>query len=121
LDFDRKYVEAEGYNNGNGPKWQVLLANYKSGGVGLNFTAATETIIMDREWNPGKEDQAFGRTDRLGQTVHTNVHNLRVLRTIDGWMDGLIDEKANLIDGFNEATKPLNTQLLDALKNGDML
>ena len=116
IDFDRKY-NVDGYE----PKWQVLLANYKTGGVGLNFTAATETIILDKEWNPGKEDQAFGRTDRLGQTEHTNVHILRIPRTIDVWMDQINEEKANLIAGFNNIAEPLSNQLLDAMKNGDII
>jgi SNF2 family DNA or RNA helicase len=117
MDFDRKYADADGYE----PKWQVLLANYKTGGVGLNFTAATETIILDKEWNPGKQDQAFGRTDRLGQTEHTNVHVLRIPRTIDVWMDQINEEKENLIAGFNEATEPLNNKLLDAMKSGEIM
>lgn len=116
-DFDRKYREAEGYE----PKWQVVLANYKSGGVGLNFTAATETIILDKEWNPGKEDQAFGRTDRLGQTEETNVHILRLTKTIDDWMDALNAEKAAMIDGFETATSDLSDELLNAMKSGDVM
>lgn len=120
-DFDRKFCEDENYNNGQGYKWQVLLANYKTGGVGLNFTAATETIELDAEWNPGKQDQAYGRTDRLGQTEHTNVHRLRLLNSIDVWMDAINEEKAQLIDGFNAVAEPLSNQLLDALKSGDIL
>ena len=98
-----------------------MLANYKSGGVGLNFNAATETIVIDEEWNPGKADQAFGRTDRLGQTEHTNVHILRLMRTIDTWMVALNDEKKDLIAGFNESVEPINGRLLDAMKNGEIL
>lgn len=117
IDFDRKYCDQPGYVK----KWQVLLCNYRTGGVGLNFTGCTETIILDKEWNPGKEDQAFGRTDRLGQTEHTNVHIIRVEKTIDAWMDQINTEKADMIAGFNEATAPLSTQLLDALKSGEIL
>lgn len=122
IDFDRKYCDTEEYQSENdGYKWQVMLANYKTGGVGLNFTAATETIILDREWNPGKEDQAFGRTDRLGQTEHTNVHVLRIPNTIDVWMDGLIDEKADLIAGFNSVTESLSDRLLKAMRDGEVM
>jgi SNF2 family DNA or RNA helicase len=117
MDFDRKYAEAEGYT----PKWQVMLANYRTGGVGLNFTAATETIILDKEWSPGKQDQAYGRTDRLGQTEHTNVHVLRIPRTIDVWMDQLNDEKAKMIDGFNSATEDLSKRLLQAMTDGEIM
>lgn len=116
-DFDRKVCDQPGYEK----KWQVILCNYRTGGVGLNFTGATEMIILDEEWSPGKADQAFGRIDRLGQTEHTNVHIIRMSRTIDTWMVQLNQEKADLIAGFNEVAEPLSTKLLDAMKNGDML
>lgn len=123
IDFDRKFCEQPEYvaQYDGGYKWQVILCNYKTGGVGLNFTAATETIILDREWNPGKENQAFGRTDRIGQTEHSNVHVIRLENTIDVWLDNLISEKEDLINGFNEAAEPLSKRLFDAMKNGDML
>jgi SNF2 family DNA or RNA helicase len=122
IDFDRKYCDTQEYKDANdGYKWQVLLANYKTGGVGLNFTAATETIVLDREWNPGKEDQAAGRTDRLGQTEHTNLHVLRIANTIDVWMDALIDEKADLIGGFNKVGESLTDRLLKAMRDGEVM
>ena len=117
IDFDRKYCDQPGYEK----KWQVILCNYRTGGVGLNFTGATEMILMDREWNPGKEEQAMGRTDRLGQTQETNVHIIRLKGTVDVWLDNLIDEKKNLIEGFNAVAEPLSNQLLDAMRNGDIL
>lgn len=116
-DFDRKFREAEGYE----PKWQVILANYRTGGVGLNFTAATEMIITDEEWNPGKADQAFGRIDRMGQTEETNVHILRIPRTIDDWMVALNQEKADLIAGFESKTEGISDALLLAMRNGDII
>ena len=66
-------------------------------------------ILMDEEWNPGKADQAMGRTDRLGQTEVSNVHILRLKGTIDSWMVALNEEKKNLIDGFNAVAEPLLT------------
>ena len=116
-DFDRKVCDQPGYEK----KWQVILCNYRTGGVGLNFTGATEMIILDKEWNPGKQDQAYGRVDRLGQTEHTNVHIIRISRTIDEWMDALNDEKEAMIGGFNEMAEPLSSRLLDAMKSGDIL
>lgn len=115
IDFDRKYTPGKDY------KWQVILCNYRTGGVGLNFTAATETIILDREWNPGKEGQALARTDRIGQTEESNVHVLRIVNTIDSWMDALIEEKSDLINGFNNHTKDLGQELLDAMRSGDVM
>jgi SNF2 family DNA or RNA helicase len=117
-DVDRRTCEAPDYGQ---YKYQVVLCNYRTGGVGLNFTAMTETIFMDEEWNPGKADQAMGRTDRIGQTEETNVHILRVPGTIDTWMVNLNEEKADIISGFESATKDTAKSLLDAMKSGDII
>lgn len=116
IDFDRKYCDAEDYEI----KWQVVLANYKTGGVGLNFTGATQMIILDEEWNPGKADQAYGRIDRMGQTEETSVHILRLEKTIDTWMSDLIDEKRDIVAGF-ETTADIANSLLRSLRDGDIL
>jgi SNF2 family DNA or RNA helicase len=94
IDFDRKHTPGEDY------KWQVVLCNYKTGGVGLNFTAATQMIVLDEEWNPGKRDQAYARMDRIGQTEETTVHVLRHDASIDAWLAGLINDKENMINDF---------------------
>jgi len=113
LDFDRKTMPEK-------PKYQILLANYRAGGVGLNFTGATQMIILDREWSPGKEGQALGRIDRIGQTEETTVHVIRVKQSIDIWLDNLIQQKKEMIDGF-ESEIDLSQSLKDFLEDGDNL
>lgn len=114
-DFDRKtMIEDPSYK----PKWQVILANYKSGGVGLNFTDVTQTIILDEEWNPGSRDQAYARTLRMGQTAETAVHVLRVDNSIDQWMALLMEQKQNVVDGF-EADVEMIQALRDILEKGE--
>jgi SNF2 family DNA or RNA helicase len=110
IDFDRKYQSAD-----KPYKWDVVLANYKKGGVGLNLNAATQMIILDEEWNPGKEDQAYGRIDRLGQSEETGVHVLRVKSTVDMWMASLIEQKRQMIAGFETHTD-LQQELMDILR-----
>lgn len=117
IDFDRTYCDAPGYTK----RWRVVLCNYKTGGVGLNFTAATQTIIVDEEWNPGKNEQAYGRTDRIGQTQESTVHVLRINNSIDTWMAALNDHKAKVVGGFEEATADLATSLLTAMQRGEIL
>lgn len=94
-NFDRSYGEE--------PKWDALVLNYKTGGLGLNLTAATQTIFLDQEWNPAGEDQMMGRTDRIGQTEETTVHILHLEKSISKWMDDLIDQKRKMIGGFETA------------------
>lgn len=132
LDFDIKTspnhatgtsCNPECVNWGNfctGYKYQVIVAHYKKGGVGLNLNAARQMIILDREWNPGKEDQAFGRIDRMDNTQSTVVHTLHVPDSIDSFMDQLIAEKTAMIEGF-ESTHDLLDKMKSALQNKDLL
>lgn len=117
-DFDAK-------TNSSHDRYDIVLCNYRVGGQSLNFTAAAHTIILDEEWNPGKRDQAYARTDRIGQTRETTVHLLRCyneelashgIMLIDEFMAGLMDEKANLVEGFESTTKSTAAAILDMLK-----
>ncbi|MGS2592217.1 DEAD/DEAH box helicase [Streptomyces hebeiensis] len=104
----------------NGWKWTVILCHYKKGGVGLNLNSARQMIKLDREWNPGKEDQADGRIDRLDNTKDSVVHTIHVSGTIDSFMDSLIEEKAKIIDGF-EQQHDIAEKLLAALRDKDLM
>jgi len=110
-DFDAKVIGDKPF------KWDVLLANYKTGGVGLNFTAANHAIILDEEWSPAKRDQAYARIDRVGQTKETNIHILRIARSIDTWMAQLIEQKEALVGGF-ESEVDMMQQLRDIILEG---
>lgn len=95
-DFDRRHVDKTG-----GYEWDIVLCNYKTGGVGLNFTAVTQMVILDEEWNPGKNQQAYKRIRRMGQTEETHVWIPRLKNSIDTWMKQLNDKKLALVQGFN--------------------
>ncbi|MFF5977054.1 DEAD/DEAH box helicase [Streptomyces sp. NPDC012769] len=104
-----------------GYQYQVILCHYRKGGVGLNLNAARQMIILDREWNPGKEDQAFGRIDRMNNTEDSIVHTIHVSGTIDAFMDDLIEQKQKMIEGFEDRSDDLLATLMGALKDGDLL
>jgi SNF2 family DNA or RNA helicase len=103
-DFDAKVAPVD-------YKYQVVLCNYNVGGQGLNLTGASQMIMIDEIWNPGRMDQAFGRIDRMGQTKETTVHVLRVQGSVDSWMRALIKGKQDMIDGFED-----NINLVDEFK-----
>lgn len=46
---------------------QSFLISIKSGGTGLNLTAAEYVFILDPWWNPTTEQQAIARAHRIGQ------------------------------------------------------
>lgn len=112
LDFDPKTVSQN-------PKWDVVLCNYKAAGEGLNLNAASHMIIIDEEWNPGRQSQAYGRVDRLGQTKPAQIHTIRVSNSVDTWIKSLIDAKADMISGF-EASAETYRAAFEAMRNGEL-
>jgi SNF2 family DNA or RNA helicase len=86
----------ERFQSGDGP--QVLIASLKAGGTGLNLTAATHVIHVDRWWNPASEAQATDRAFRIGQTRNVQVHTLICLGTIEERIDAMIAEKRSLAE-----------------------
>lgn len=123
----RTEIEANFYKaKGENAKWDVLLANYKTGGTGLNLTSATKIHVLDEEWNPGKRDQAYHRVARMGQDQETDVYVYRLTGTVDTWVANTIARKERMVDTFNEtfaedAPELTVDNLLEALRNGDML
>lgn len=83
-------------------KYDVVLANYKTGGVGLTFTEATYMLCLDEEWNPAKNSQAWARIHRIGQTEETTVDILRIEKSIDMWMKTLNEKKLAIVNGFED-------------------
>jgi superfamily II DNA or RNA helicase len=76
----------------------LLLVSLKAGGSGLNLTAASQVIHIDRWWNPAVEDQASDRAWRIGQTSTVFVHRLATRGTIEERIDQLMDEKRALAE-----------------------
>lgn len=97
-DFDLKTASKS-------PKYQVLLATYQTVGESANLNAATHMILYDRFWNPGNEDQAIGRIDRINSVTQATIHVPQVKDSIDIFMAELISDKRNLVMSFgDEAT-----------------
>lgn len=115
-DFDLRYTPV-----GSEHKWDVVLCGFKSGGVGLNFTGATQLINLDDEWNPGKRDQAWDRIHRIGQERPVTIHVIRDKKTIDDWMGALMEDKESVVDGFTDKMASISANdILQALENGDI-
>lgn len=111
---------------GEEPRWDIVLCNYKTGGTGLNLTSATVTHILDEEWNPGKRDQAYARTDRIGQQQENDVYVYRVPASIDTWMSNTIHRKEQMVSAFNDTMTEADGEmtaesLSEAMKSGEVL
>ena len=82
-------------------RWDVVLCNYKTGGVGLTLTRATYLLKLDEEWNPGKTNQATARIWRIGQTEPVLIETMRVDKSVDMWMKSLLEMKQAIVDGLD--------------------
>ena len=82
------------FEGSDGP--QLFLISLKAGGTGLNLTAASHVIHLDRWWNPAVEDQATDRAYRIGQHRTVQVHKLVTLGTVEERIDEMITRKRDL-------------------------
>ncbi len=82
------------FQEGSGPA--VFLLSLKAGGTGLNLTAASHVIHIDRWWNPAVEDQATDRAFRIGQRRDVQVRKFVCVGTVEERIDQMIEEKRAL-------------------------
>lgn len=80
------------------PSCRVLLMTLKTGGVGLNLTAADTVFIVEPWWNKAAEEQAINRLHRFGQTAKVSCYSLITRGTIEEKIRELQQRKADLFD-----------------------
>lgn len=76
---------------------RVFVMTLKTGGVGLNLTAADYVFIFDPWWNRSAEAQAVDRTHRIGQTNPVFCYRMIAKDTIEEKMLELQERKAGLV------------------------
>jgi superfamily II DNA or RNA helicase len=82
----------------NDPRVKVFVMSLKSGGVGLNLTAADTVFLLDPWWNTAAEAQAVDRTHRIGQTNSVLTYRLIARGTIEEKILDLQKRKSQLVD-----------------------
>lgn len=78
------------------PACRVLLMTLKTGGVGLNLTAADTVFIVEPWWNRAAEEQAVNRLHRFGQTSKVSCYTLVSRGTIEEKIRELQQRKSDL-------------------------
>lgn len=81
-------------------KYKVFIMTLKTGGVGLNLTAADTIFIYDPWWNKTVENQAIDRAYRLGQDRTVFSYKLILKDTIEEKILQLQDTKSKLLDSL---------------------
>lgn len=65
------------------PETKLFLLSTRSGGQGINLTAADTVILYDSDWNPQQDLQAQDRAHRIGQTRPVIVYRLATKNTVE--------------------------------------
>lgn len=78
----------------------IFLISLKAGGTGLNLTKADTVIHYDPWWNPAVEEQATGRSHRIGQKNPVFVYKLITAGTVEEAILSLQEKKRALFNGI---------------------
>jgi non-specific serine/threonine protein kinase len=81
---------------------QSFLISIKSGGTGLNLTAADYVFILDPWWNPTTEQQAIARAHRIGQDKNVIAVKYITKDSIEEKILKLQDRKSKLAEDIIE-------------------
>jgi SNF2 family DNA or RNA helicase len=94
------------------PERRVLIASILGAGQGLNIQFCKNVYIMEREWNPAKEEQFIGRFHRIEKdaagvlkkefidaTDSVRADTLNGAGTIDEYFDTLLELKKQIVAG----------------------
>lgn len=82
------------------PRIDAFLVSLKSGGFGLNLTAAEYVFILDPWWNPAVEQQAIDRTHRIGQTRRVFAYRLICQDTVEQRIIDLQQQKQQIAEAI---------------------
>lgn len=96
----------------NDPSVRVMVIGFRSGGFGLNLTAAESVVLFDPWWNPAAENQAFARAHRIGQHKTVVVSKLICSDSIEEKMLKLIQEKSSLADSLSDLSLQMSAEEL---------
>ena len=108
-DFNARYANPIRFQNNR--QCKVLLMTLKTGGVGLNLTAADTVYIFEPWWNKAAEEQTINRLHRFGQKANVLCYSLITQGTIEEKIQLLQQQKADLFKGLIGADASSTKQL----------
>lgn len=75
----------------------LFVANIDAGGIGITLTAASNVLMLQYPWTPGKFIQAPDRIHRMTQTKQCTVWNAVAANTIEEKILKIISDKEKII------------------------
>lgn len=79
------------------PARRLGIAKILAQGEGQNWQFCQNIIMLERQWNPGKEEQFEARIDRYGQQFPTTADYIVAKNTVDEDFSGLVEDKRQFI------------------------
>ena len=111
---DRKTIINHFNNN---EKVRIFLISLKTGGFGINLTAADTVILVDPWWNPMIENQAVDRVHRMGQTKKVLVYKMITKGSVEEKIQLLQKKKKDLFENvIDQGEATLKSLELDDIK-----
>ena len=97
----------------NNSQVKVFIITLKTGGTGLNLTAANNVIHYDLWWNPAVENQATDRAYRIGQKDNVMVYRFITDGTFEEKINDMINEKSELANQTVDNGETFITEMSD--------
>jgi SNF2 family DNA or RNA helicase len=79
---------------------RLLFAQIRTGGIGINLTAAKTAIYYSRSWSLEEYLQSQDRLHRIGQTGTVSILHLRARGTVDDEIADALASKQSLADSL---------------------
>ena len=105
-DADERTAIADAFQRG---ELKGVGLTIKAGGVAITLTRAAHALFVDRDWNPGINDQAEDRICRIGQSRGCVIRTLMANHPLDIRVVELLAEKRSLIDATVGASATVQT------------
>jgi SNF2 family DNA or RNA helicase len=84
----------------------------EAGGEGITLTAASNMLILEWPWTPGKLEQIVSRIHRIGQKNSVNIHQAVAIHTIEEKIINLLDEKRKVVNAVLDGVETDSSSLL---------
>jgi SNF2 family DNA or RNA helicase len=99
------------------PGRRVCVAKILAQGEGLNLQFCSNMIVLERQWNPGKEEQFEARIDRFGQLQPTVADYFVAKNTVDEDFSAMVEDKRQICGGTLDPDFDfeMNSELLNLL------
>lgn len=82
----------------NDENTKVFLATTQAGGVGVNLTAASYVVLLDKHWTPAVNEQAVDRVHRHGQKNPVTVIEVLAQDTVDEMIEEVLAGKKSIVE-----------------------